>query len=156
PSATMYSFAHFDGRGASLTADDAAGVSYLYPGTVDPNATPVPTPTVQTTPAPPDADGDGVPDAIDDCPAIPNPGQEDVDGDGLGDLCDNCIAVANPDQNPADACGLLVISGLRIAIGKTNGEDSISVKGRFDAAIASAMSDVAGHPLTMALDTVDG
>ena len=156
PTATMYSFAHFDGRGASLTADDAAGVTYLYPGAVDPNATPVPTPTVVATPAPPDADGDGVPDATDDCPAIPNPGQEDVDGDGLGDLCDNCVAVANPDQNPADACGLLVISGMRIAISKTRGEDSITVKGRFDAAVASAMSDVAGHPLTMTLGTVDG
>jgi hypothetical protein len=36
---------------------------------------------------PRDADGDGVPDAIDDCPTVSNPGQEDGDGDGRGDAC---------------------------------------------------------------------
>lgn len=43
-----------------------------------------------TTPAapPPDGDGDGVPDAGDNCPNDPNPGQEDSDGDGAGDACD--------------------------------------------------------------------
>jgi hypothetical protein len=37
-----------------------------------------------------DVDGDGVPDAEDNCPAVPNPGQEDTDGDGVGDVCDSC------------------------------------------------------------------
>jgi hypothetical protein len=36
----------------------------------------------------PDADGDGVPDACDNCPSVPNPGQRDADGDGFGDACD--------------------------------------------------------------------
>ena len=43
-----------------------------------------------TGPGPVDTDGDGVPDDLDNCPAIANPGQEDADGDGVGDACDVC------------------------------------------------------------------
>ena len=35
-----------------------------------------------------DADGDGVPDAFDNCVQTANPVQEDFDADGMGDLCD--------------------------------------------------------------------
>ena len=35
-----------------------------------------------------DSDGDGIPDADDNCPADANPGQEDNERDGLGDVCD--------------------------------------------------------------------
>jgi hypothetical protein len=35
-----------------------------------------------------DADGDGVSDAIDKCPTVPDPAQTDTDGDGTGDACD--------------------------------------------------------------------
>jgi len=35
-----------------------------------------------------DDDGDGVPDAVDDCPVTPNPDQADLDGEGVGDACD--------------------------------------------------------------------
>lgn len=38
---------------------------------------------------PADTDNDGVPDADDNCPAVPNPDQEDSDGDGTGDACDD-------------------------------------------------------------------
>jgi hypothetical protein len=37
--------------------------------------------------AAPDRDGDGVPDAIDNCPAVPNPQQQDARHDGTGDAC---------------------------------------------------------------------
>ncbi|MFQ5877165.1 MAG: thrombospondin type 3 repeat-containing protein [Acidobacteriota bacterium] len=53
------------------------------------------------------ADGDGVPFDVDNCPFTYNPGdpQADADGDGLGDLCDNCKDVANPGQADSDADG---------------------------------------------------
>ena len=40
-------------------------------------------------PPPVDADGDGVPDTLDNCPQISNPDQKDTDGDGQGDACDS-------------------------------------------------------------------
>jgi len=70
-------------------------------------------------PCDPDRDKDGVPNAVDNCPDIPNPKQEDLDADGVGDACDpdldgdgipnavdNCAAVANPDQKDTDQDGL--------------------------------------------------
>ncbi len=51
----------------------------------------------------PDSDGDGVCDAFDNCPSVPNPDQSDRDGDGVGDACDNCPDTPNPDQ--ADSSG---------------------------------------------------
>ncbi len=50
----------------------------------------------------PDADDDGVPDEIDNCPTIANPGQEDLDLDNVGDVCDNCPSHSNLDQTNSD------------------------------------------------------
>jgi len=36
-----------------------------------------------------DADGDGVPEAIDNCPGVGNANQSDADGDGFGDACES-------------------------------------------------------------------
>ena len=80
-----------------------------------------------------DSDLDGIPDELDNCPAVPNPDQADSDGDGIGDACvgeaapaveetpppapdadgdgvpdadDNCPDVANPDQKDINNNGI--------------------------------------------------
>lgn len=66
-----------------------------------------------------DTDGDGINDACDNCPLVPNPDQQDADGDWIGDACDtdwdndgvsndldNCLSVPNPDQADSDGDGV--------------------------------------------------
>ncbi len=53
-----------------------------------------------------DTDGDGVPDATDNCPTIANLDQADEDGDGKGDVCDNCPHLPNTDQADSDGDGV--------------------------------------------------
>lgn len=38
-----------------------------------------------------DSDGDGIPDAMDNCPHVYNPDQQDSDGDGIGDACEMLV-----------------------------------------------------------------
>ena len=52
-----------------------------------------------------DADDDGLPDTIDNCPADYDPSNTDTDGDGFGDVCDTCIDVSDPDQVDEDDDG---------------------------------------------------
>src|SRR5262249_34099820 len=54
-----------------------------------------PRPARRGGPGQPDGDADGVCDALDDCPAAPDPAQADSDGDGRGDACDPCNNVFN-------------------------------------------------------------
>lgn len=67
---------------------------------------------------PADDDGDGVPNARDNCPDVKNPDQMDKDHNGVGDACedfdhdgvmnniDNCIDVPNADQQDTDGDGI--------------------------------------------------
>ena len=54
----------------------------------------------------PDADGDGVMDACDNCPGESNATQADVDADWVGDVCDNCPLIANSNQKDTDRDGI--------------------------------------------------
>jgi hypothetical protein len=51
-----------------------------------------------------DDDNDTVPDAVDNCPKIPNPGQENGDGDVPGDVCDPNPGVANASDAETFTC----------------------------------------------------
>jgi hypothetical protein len=59
----------------------------------------------------PDGDGDGVPDASDNCPDTPNPGQEDIDGNTVGDACDPGTPVATDGGPSPDAAAVIGSSG---------------------------------------------
>ena len=52
-----------------------------------------------------DSDGDGIPDAVDNCPSEPNLDQADGDGDGAGDACDLCPDDWDPEQLDSDLDG---------------------------------------------------
>jgi Domain of unknown function (DUF5122) beta-propeller/Thrombospondin type 3 repeat len=89
----------FDGDGLVLTdfdlsADLADDLALLPDGRIVAAGTTSAGPSPQNfalaryVAAPADADGDGVPDADDNCPTTPNPDQADSDFDGLGDACD--------------------------------------------------------------------
>ncbi len=67
-----------------------------------------------------DADGDGVCDAHDNCPGVPNASQSDLDGDSVGDGCD-----------PTDAALVVTRAGLRGATLVLRPNGSITVKGAF-------------------------
>ena len=69
----------------TTTTSSSSSTSTLAPTTTTSTTT-----TSTTLPPCPDADGDGVCDANDDCPAVANPDQADGDGDGVGDACDPC------------------------------------------------------------------
>ncbi|HSV06787.1 MAG TPA: matrixin family metalloprotease [Candidatus Binatus sp.] len=101
--ATMYYRAHFDGRGASVHADDIAAVRSIYPGPGGGD------------PATDDSDQDGLTDAVDNCPSIPNPAQTDADGDGIGDVCDPCPLV--PDGSSDGPCQPIFGSKLSARLG---------------------------------------
>lgn len=49
-------------------------------------------------------DGDGFPEAQDNCPFVKNQDQADEDGDGLGDACDPCPGLPGGDRDSDGVC----------------------------------------------------
>jgi len=54
---------------------------------------------------PSDRDGDGVPNATDNCPDVANADQGDEDTDGLGDVCDPCPSSGDNTDDDNDGVG---------------------------------------------------
>src|SRR5262245_8499925 len=91
---------------------------------------------------PADGDGDGVCDALDNCPTIANADQSDIDGDGVGDACD-------------DADATITITSLRLRADTAAGTDngSVKVKGTLSTA---APGDYLFYSGGLYLHVVDG
>jgi hypothetical protein len=57
-----------------------------------------------------DIDGDGILNAVDNCPTTSNPDQADADGDGIGDICDSCLgsddAIDTDSDGVPDGCDI--------------------------------------------------
>jgi len=119
-------FVAHPGHAYDVYVDADRSVTLAYPRDVTPNffarhnvyavrsARSVPNPFY----VPADRDGDGVPDARDNCPAVANAAQEDEDGNGTGDACedfdhdgvmnskDNCPDEPNRLQRDMDGDGI--------------------------------------------------
>ncbi len=77
---------------AAPSPQDRFGVSWVFASWSDGGArthalTAPASPTTLTATFSPDGDGDGIADATDNCPTVPNANQADGDHDGIGDRC---------------------------------------------------------------------
>ncbi|MCY1054299.1 thrombospondin type 3 repeat-containing protein [Nannocystis sp. SCPEA4] len=104
------------GSGSGMSSGESSGLESSSGGSGDSDATSLATSgglvdcTASTDPGP-DQDGDGYPDACDNCPAVPNaePAQElpwdsDYDEDGLGNACDDCPQSPGVGAVPGENC----------------------------------------------------
>src|SRR5262245_27137754 len=92
-----------------------------------------------------DTDGDGVPDAVDNCPTVVNPDRRDHDGDGRGDACDGCPHIAD-DGKDTDGDGVGDVCDPRINM---PGDKIVLFEGFYDPP-AAWMAVVGGNVWTVA------
>lgn len=86
---------------ANLLKPDLVAIHTIDPGILIP---PVILTCAQINPDSEDSDGDGLVDACDNCPAVPNPTQADEDEDAIGDVCIEPLIATDivPDDNKTD------------------------------------------------------
>ncbi|MDI7268633.1 MAG: right-handed parallel beta-helix repeat-containing protein, partial [Myxococcota bacterium] len=113
---------------------------------------------------PGDADGDGVPDDIDNCPDVPNPGQEDGEGDGVGDACDEtppeAPVILSPTAWQLLPTGMVVIEGTAEPLslvsiwdaGKFLGTTTAGSGGAFAFAVPEPLSEGPHYAIATATD----
>jgi hypothetical protein len=90
---------------------------------------------------PTDTDGDGRPDATDNCPDIANSTQADCNSDGIGDVCE--LAGGAPDFNQdtvPDTCQCL--ADLALADHQVNGADLGALLSQWGPASQNTVSDI--------------
>jgi hypothetical protein len=109
-----------------------------------------PATTAFTVAAPPpvtDGDGDGVPDASDNCPAAANANQADADADGVGDACEQLP----PGNVPP-------VAGVTTVVRQLSGEVFVKLPTRvpFQAGGFIPLKGVAAVPVGSTVDTLKG
>jgi len=92
-----------------------------------------------------DDDGDGVPDAVDQCPDRRNPAQYDGDGDGVGDVCDAAPFECAPE--PRTDCKQPVVAGKAVLVMKDKADDAKDgLVWKWSSGEATSLADL-GDPL---------
>jgi hypothetical protein len=126
----VFSVSGSNSGGASITTDASGTAQFTYPATnagfdtvtaftdlnnngirepAEPERTSFIIIEQPTGPNPADADGDGIPNAADNCPSAFNPDQLDADSDGIGDACDTSNGALPPVPNKS--VNVRVVSG---------------------------------------------
>ncbi len=99
-----------------------------------------------------DTDHDGVLDAMDNCPSVPNPDQADTDGDVVGDACDNCVNVANP-RVPGGSTAFLAANPWATLSGEQRDDDhdgfGNTCDGDFNNSNTTTAADTAQYKLSL-------
>jgi hypothetical protein len=102
----MFGYWTFDENGSQTIADSSGNGNSGYLGT-DPSGSDKADPEYVSASYSfdlADTDLDGVPDACDNCPDVPNPDQENRDNDAKGTACDDCPL----DPNSTEACNYVL------------------------------------------------
>ena len=106
----------------------------------------------------PDRDGDGVPDATDNCPDAANAGQGDADHDGVGDACE-VLPSGNTPIEAGKAATVKLISGevfVKLPAGASGSAFTTGLRVPFQSSGFVSLKGVAAVPMGSTLDTRAG
>jgi hypothetical protein len=109
-------------------------------------------------PPPADRDRDGVPDASDNCPDNPNPGQGDADKDGVGDACE-LLPSGNTPVVAGKIATIELVAGdvfVKLPPGATKTAFTTGLRVPFQSSGFLPLKGVAAVPMGSTLDTRKG
>ena len=103
-----------------------------------------------------DSDGDGVPNASDNCPNVANPSQRDSDGDNVGDACESQLLLASTQSQQLGSIPVGYAREARIEVRNTSSDAvplSCSTKGslQLTESCASSIPAEGTHEVFVAL-----